>query len=201
MVVVAVVVACLIAAAAIAFVVARRPSELVRVTAPPRGAEPARPYSKPLSATGEVEILPVRAVAASGPAVRSPAAVSPLFDIDLEPEMPLPPAPEVRWSSRFDPRSGALDDIARLRLIGDLGVVAKEWCVPLLCQAYEEEQRPANRQAALIALAACRSRTAVTTYRLALASGEPAERAIASDALADLEPPAQTKPRTAVERH
>lgn len=133
------------------------------------------------------------------PAVPPPALVppsSPLFDAELEPAAA--PA-EIRWSKQFDARSGVLDDTARLRLIGDLGVIAKEWCVPLLSRAYEEERRPANRQAALISLAACRSRTAIATYRLAMISGDAEEKAIAADALADLEPPLRTKPRTAVE--
>jgi hypothetical protein len=127
-------------------------------------------------------------------------AAAPLFDLDREPVAVSAP-PEVRWSRRFDTRSGALDEMARLRLIGDLGVVAKEWCVPLLCQAYEEEPRPGHRQAALTALAACRSRTAQSTFRRALTSADPTERAIATDALADLEPPPPAKPRRTVERH
>ncbi len=106
--------------------------------------------------------------------------------------------PEMQWCRQFDPRSTGLDDTARLRLIGDLGVVADDWCVPLLCNAYREEQRPANREAALIALTACRSQDAVPTYRLALKSEHLAERAIATDALTDLEPARAT--RTIVER-
>jgi hypothetical protein len=157
---------------------------------------PVRPSSAPLaSALGTIEV-----------AKPAPAPASPLFDLDLEPDPDPAPdvasaASEIRWCQQFDPRSGALDETARLRLIGDLGVVAKEWCVLLLCRAYEEERRPANRQAALIALAACNSRTAIPTYRLALASGDPEERAIAADALADLEPPSKSTARTVVERH
>jgi hypothetical protein len=128
------------------------------------------------------------------------APSAPLFDIDHEPPVVTTPV-EIRWSKRFDPRSGTLDETARLRLIGDLGVVGKEWCVPLLCQAYEEERRPGHRQAALTALAACRSRLASPTFRLALASDDAAERAIATDAIADLEPPQHAKPRRIVERH
>jgi hypothetical protein len=129
-----------------------------------------------------------------------PPSSAPLFDLDLEPAVVSSP-PEIRWSAQFDPRSVALDDTARLRLIGDLGVIAKEWCVPLLSAAYEQERRPGHRQAALTALAACRSRAAARTFRLALASDDPAEAAIAADGLADLEPPPQAKVRRTVERH
>jgi hypothetical protein len=143
----------------------------------------------------------------------APSAAPPLLfdlDLDLEPIAPVAvpplaaaPAPpsEIRWWKQFDARPGELDDVARLRLIGDLGIVAKEWCVPLLAQAYEEERRPGHRQAALTALAACRSRAAAATFRTALTGGDPTERAIAADALADLEPVPPAKLRRAVERH
>jgi hypothetical protein len=152
--------------------------------------KPARPVAAPV-----IDVTPTP----TPPPTPAPTA-APLFDLELEPIVVSPPV-EVRWSRRFDTRSGVLDEMARLRLIGDLGVIAKEWCVPLLCQAYEEEQRPGHRQAALTALAACRSRTAQTTFRRALASTDPTERAIATDALADLEPPPQVKQRRTVERH
>jgi hypothetical protein len=123
----------------------------------------------------------------------------PLFDLGIE--APVPAAPgEIRWCRQFDSRSDTLDDTARLRLIGDLGVIAKEWCVPLLAQAYQEEQRRSHRQAALISLTACHSRAAAGTFRAALAAGDPSERAIAADGLADLEPLPQTKVRRTVER-
>jgi len=122
----------------------------------------------------------------------------PLFDIDTD-SAPIPPG-EIRWCKQFDTRSEALDDVSRLRLIGDLGVVGKEWCVPLLAQAYQEEQKRSHRQAALTSLAACHSRAAAGTFRAALAAGDPAERAIAADGLADLEPAQQTKIRRTVER-
>ena len=132
--------------------------------------------------------------------VPAAAASPPLFDLDLEPAAVTGPA-EIRWCQQFDPRSGVLDETARLRLIGDLGVIAKDWCVPLLAQAYEEESKPAHRQAALIGLTSCRSRTAAATFRIAMASGDAAERAIAADGLADLEQVPQTKLRRTVERH
>ena len=107
---------------------------------------------------------------------------------------------EIHWYKQFDSRSEGLDDVARLRLIGDLGVVAKEWCVPLLAQAYQEEQKRSHRQAALTSLTACHSRAAAGTFRAALASGDAAERAIGADGLADLEPAQQTRIRRTVER-
>jgi hypothetical protein len=108
--------------------------------------------------------------------------------------------PDITWAGSFDSRSGGLDETARLRLIGDLGVVAKEWCVPLLCLAYEQERRPAHRQAALTALAACRSRTAIPTFEAAQTGDDPAAQAIAADALADLQPPPPVRRRRTVER-
>lgn len=137
-----------------------------------------------------------------GTAAAPPASAVPLFDEDSEPAAAAAATPpgEIRWCRQFDSRSEALDDTARLRLIGDLGVVAKEWCVPLLAQAYQEEQRPSHRQAALTALTACHSRVAAGTFRAALNAEDPTERAIAADGLADLEPAAQTKVRRTVER-
>jgi hypothetical protein len=151
---------------------------------------------KPLAETLLVVPRPPQAVA---PVAAAPPA---LFDVDLEPPVSVPQPTEIRWARQFDPRSGTLDDTARLRLIGDLGVIAKDWCVPLLAAAYQEERRPGYRQAALIALAACRSRAAAPTFTAVLASGDQAERAIAVDGLADLEPPPQqNKIRRTVERH
>jgi hypothetical protein len=61
-----------------------------------------------------------------------------------------------RWSKQFEPRSGTLDDAARLKLINDLGMLRASWCVPLLERACEEEIDPANHAAAQAALARCR---------------------------------------------
>lgn len=155
--------------------------------------------------TPSIPVVTPKGVIERPPAPRPPPPAvppepPPLFDVVREPPTVAPPA-EIRWSKQFDPRSGTLDDTARLRLIGDLGVIAKEWCVPLLSAAYREERRPNYRQAALTALAACHSRAAADTFALALASDDPAERAIAADGLADLEPPPQTRRRRTVERH
>jgi hypothetical protein len=67
----------------------------------------------------------------------------------------------IRWTQQFEPRSGSLDDEARLRLINDLGMLRAPWCVPLLVQACEEETEPAHRVAAQLALARCREENAV----------------------------------------
>ena len=67
----------------------------------------------------------------------------------------------VRWTEQFEPRSGALDDEARLRLINDLGMLRAPWCVPLLVLACEEETDPAHRVAAQLALARCREENPV----------------------------------------
>ena len=60
------------------------------------------------------------------------------------------------WAKQFEPRSGTLDNAARLKLITDLGMLRAAWCVPLLERAYEEESDPTNRAAAQAALARCR---------------------------------------------
>ncbi len=218
LVVVLVVIALIVAAVATYAVLAARSARATVETA-------ARPLSTQVNGVKgkpfvDVAVTPT-ARAAAPPA--SSSAVSPnvvsvpagtvLFDEDPlpapvapPPAAPLPVAPpaatpvDIRWCKQFDPRSEALDDVARLRLIGDLGVVGKEWCVPLLSQAYAQERRPGHRQAALTALAACHSRSAAEVFRHALESSDMAERAIAADALADLEPPPQPKPRRTVER-
>lgn len=159
-------------------------------------AEPRSPNAR--VASGPVAKPPAPAAAAPAHAAPEPAAAA-LFDVDSEPPVMTPPG-EIRWCKQFDSRSETLDDVARLRLIGDLGVIAKEWCVPLLAQAYQEEQRQSHRQAALTSLTACHSRAAAGTFRMALAVGDPAECAIAADGLADLEPAQQANVRRTVER-
>lgn len=62
----------------------------------------------------------------------------------------------ITWTKQFDPRSGALGDAARLRLIEDLALLRAPWCVPILEQASREESDPAHRDAAQRALALCR---------------------------------------------
>lgn len=162
------------------------------------------PLAEPLTVLRPVHRASTVASPSAAPPPPAPApaagAAPPLFDLDLEPEAVAAPV-EISWWKQFDGRSSSLDDTARLRLIGDLGVVAKEWCVPLLAQAYQEERKTGHRQAALTALAACRSRAAIGTFRLALASDDPAERAIAADGLADLQPQPQPKIRRTVERY
>jgi hypothetical protein len=88
--------------------------------------------------------------------VSEPVPISPVTDA------PAPAAePQIRWTKQFEPRSGALDDQARLRLINDLGMLRAPWCVPLLVQASEEETDPAHRVAAQLALARCREENVV----------------------------------------
>jgi hypothetical protein len=211
-VVVVLVVVFIVVAAAAAYIVfsvrtARAAREAQRVLPVSRAPGlKVSPLAEPLPVLRSTQRMP------SGPAAQPVASPSPqkpvppasgappLFDLDLEPEAVAPPV-EIVWWKQFDGRSVSLDDMARLRLIGDLGVVAKEWCVPLLAHAYQEERKPGHRQAALTALAACRSRAAIGTFRLALASEDAAERAIASDGLADLEPQPQPKIRRTVERY
>lgn len=62
----------------------------------------------------------------------------------------------ITWTKQFDPRSGALDDAARLRLLEDLALLRAPWSVPILEQASREERDPAHRDAAQRALALCR---------------------------------------------
>lgn len=110
--------------------------------------------------------------------------------VPAEPEpvqtVPAAPAPELCWAKRFAPRSGALDDAARLGLIRDLGLVRAPWGVPLLVQAYDEEPDAAHRRAVLAALALYRHLEARPVFERALRSDDEGERAIAGAALADL---------------
>jgi hypothetical protein len=66
------------------------------------------------------------------------------------------PVTPIGWVAPFEPRSGALDDRDRLKLINDLGMLGAAWCIPLLEQACREEPGPGNRTAAHAALARCR---------------------------------------------
>jgi hypothetical protein len=107
-----------------------------------------------------------------------------------EPEQAVPAAPAptaaMCWAKRFAPRSGALDDSARLGLIRDLGLVRAPWGVPLLVEAYDEEPDAAHRRAVLAALALYRHLDARAVFERALRSDDEGERAIAGAALADL---------------
>ncbi len=49
----------------------------------------------------------------------------------------------MRWSRQFDPAGGTLSDEARLKLIGDLGLIRADWSQALLEQARSEETAPA----------------------------------------------------------
>jgi hypothetical protein len=71
------------------------------------------------------------------------------------------PGAVTHWAKQFEPRSGTLDDAARLKLINDLGMLRAPWCVPLLKRAYEEESDPANRVAAQAALSRYRDEAGV----------------------------------------
>jgi hypothetical protein len=76
---------------------------------------------------------------------------------DLPVEVSVPePAASPSWPERVHRTKGALDDEARLRLIGDLGMLRAAWCVPILERAAEEEMNPDLHAAALAALAKCR---------------------------------------------
>jgi hypothetical protein len=79
----------------------------------------------------------------------------PEFDLDEGSATVVPRDPEYHWPKMFAPKSGRLDEAARLRLIHDLALVRAQWCVPILQQAYEEERDPNLRRAAKEALAAC----------------------------------------------
>jgi hypothetical protein len=98
------------------------------------------------------------------------------------------PAPEIRWSKRFDPASGMLDEESRLKLIRELAFVRGAWCIPLLAQAYEEETGVEHRRAVLTALAEYRHPDARATFESALDSGDDEERSIAKRALSELPP-------------
>lgn len=61
------------------------------------------------------------------------------------------------WATQFEPRSGRLDDAARLKLINDLGMLRAAWCIPVLEQAFEDERDITLRTAAQVALERCRN--------------------------------------------
>lgn len=71
-------------------------------------------------------------------------------------DAPVPSAPSeprrMRWSRQFDPPGGTLSDEARLRLIGDLGLVHADWSDAILEQALLEEMDPVYLSAAHAAL-------------------------------------------------
>jgi hypothetical protein len=76
---------------------------------------------------------------------------------DVPDEVSIPePVASLSWPERVHRANGLLDDEARLRLIGDLGMLRAAWCVPILERAAEEETNPDLHAAALAALAKCR---------------------------------------------
>jgi hypothetical protein len=106
---------------------------------------------------------------------------------DVPPEPSIVSAPSrIRWSKRFEPASGTLDDESRLKLIRELAFVRGAWCIPLLAQAYEEETGVEHRRAALTALAAYRHPDSRSTFETALNSSDDQERSIAERALSEL---------------
>jgi hypothetical protein len=96
----------------------------------------------------------------------------------------------IAWPLRVAGRDG-LDDEARTRLLGDLGLVRAPWCIPILAQAYAEESAPQVRCAALLALVGLRGSDEARAVLLRAAkSPDERERAIAAAALTDLPPAA-----------
>jgi hypothetical protein len=97
-----------------------------------------------------------------------PAAAPPRADVAFDVDVPsavdeLPDEVPIlesvalpSWPERVHRANAALDDEARLRLIGDLGMLRAAWCVPILERAAEEETNPDLHAAALAALAKCR---------------------------------------------
>jgi len=132
------------------------------------------------SATGE----PFPITAAPAPVVAEVAAVE--AQVEDEPHV----LQAIAWPLRVA-GSGALDEEARTRLLGDLGLVRAPWCVPILAQAYAEESAPQLRCAALLALVGLRHADEARAVLLRAAqSSDERERAIAAAALSDLPPAA-----------
>jgi hypothetical protein len=109
-------------------------------------------------ASARAEPLPVRVP------VAAPPRADVVFDVDVPSAVhDLPeeiavaePVASPSWPERVHRANGVLDDEARLRLIGDLGMLRAAWCVPILERAAEEETNPELHAAALAALAKCR---------------------------------------------
>jgi hypothetical protein len=171
------------------------------VAAPDADEDPA------LSATGEAMIVgDVMPIDSNEPGIPPGTAQMPAEAFDAAPREPdviehVPDTPEcqselvedwptqraeIRWSKRFEPRDGALDDATRLSLLRDLGIVRAPWGVPLLAQAYEEEPEIEHRRAALRALAAYRHPDTQPTFESALGADDEECRAIAATALGAL---------------
>jgi len=97
--------------------------------------------------------------------VGEPTPIVSFASVDASPATEQPPSmeqpqtakPPVTWARQFEPRSGPLDEAARLKLIGDLEMLRAAWCVPLLRQAAAEETSPEMRDAAERALSRCQN--------------------------------------------
>jgi hypothetical protein len=170
-----------VVAAAVVYgvIVLRRGRETVVpvAPAPPRHAEPVEAWPEEVSGDDML-----RQAQHDDDVLRQAQHDATVEDVVAEPAVPA-----VRWSRRFDPTGGALDDAARLALIRDLGFVRGGWCVPLLAQAYEEEQSVEHRRAVVTALAAYRHPDARPTMEAALASDDEPQRTIAAAALEAIE--------------
>lgn len=178
-------------AAALALIVLQRSARAGEVPVPVRPTGDAAVLADDdFSSTGEPfavdSTAAVTTVAAAGDEGTSIAAGS---AGDVRPEAP-PEPPVPAWPSQV---AGAepLDDEARQRLLGDLGIVRAPWCVPILAQAYAEESKSALRCAALLALVGLRgSAEARAVLAQAAESPDASERAIAVAALANTQPAA-----------
>jgi hypothetical protein len=87
-------------------------------------------------------------------AATAPRATIVKAEVEVATAMAFGTAP--RWAKQFEPRSGALDGAARLKLINDLRMLRAAWSIPLLERASEEETDPAILAAVQAALAHCR---------------------------------------------
>jgi hypothetical protein len=178
-------------AAALAVIVLQRSAHAGDVPVPVRPTGAAAVLSDDdFSSTGEpfaVESAAAITTVAAGDEGTSIAAGS---AGDVRAEAPLEP-PVPAWTSQVAARTEPLDDEARERLLGDLGIVRAPWCVPILAQAYAEESKPALRCAALLALVGLRgSAEARAVLAQAAESPDASERAIAVAALANTQPAA-----------
>jgi hypothetical protein len=179
-------------AAALAVIVLQRSAHAGDVPVPVRpSGEAAVLADDDFSSTGEPfavdSTAAVATVAAASDEGTSIAAGS-AGDVRAE-APPEPPVPA--WTSQVAGPTEPLDDEARGRLLGDLGIVRAPWCVPILAQAYAEESKSALRCAALLALVGLRgSAEARAVLAQAAESPDASERAIAVAALANTQPAA-----------
>lgn len=177
-----VVVAIVALAAAIAIIALGRSARGDGVAVPAHPPSAGSFLDDGFSSTGEPfavdSVTPVAAEpSAAGPVAKSAPVAEPQAEAPAIPDVPA-------WPSQVVGRAEPLDDEARTRLLGDLGIVRAPWCVPILAQAYAEEPTPALRCAALLALVGLRgSAEARAVLAQAAASPDERERAIAAGAL------------------